>query len=55
MSNKDENNELKTLSIEELRAYKGLSNLSDEEALNMIATLKQVSLITYKIINNYEY
>lgn len=50
-----EKNELRVLTIEELRAFNGLSELTDEQALEIIQTLKQLSLLTYQIINNYEH
>lgn len=46
--------ELRVITIDELRQFEGLEHLSDQEALNVIATLKELSLITYKIVSNYE-
>jgi len=36
------------LTIEKLRKYKGLENLSDKEAYEIISALKKFSYITYK-------
>ncbi|MBO9703464.1 MAG: hypothetical protein J7604_24870 [Sporocytophaga sp.] len=36
------------LAIEKLRKYKGLENLSDKEAYEIISVLKKFSYITYK-------
>ena len=46
--------ELRVITIDELRQFEGLDHLSDEQALNVIATLKELSLITYNIVSNYE-
>ena len=50
----NENNELRIISIEELKAFEGLSGLSDKQALEIINSLKELSLITHKIIHTYE-
>jgi hypothetical protein len=46
--------ELRVITVDELRQFEGLGHLSDEQALNVIATLKELSLVTYKIVSNYE-
>ncbi|WP_299184176.1 hypothetical protein [uncultured Aquimarina sp.] len=53
-TNENENNELRTISIEELKEFEGLSGLSDNQALEIINSLKELSLITHKIIHTYE-
>jgi hypothetical protein len=40
------------LSIEQLRNYEGLENLSDVEALEIIEGLYELSIITFKIYSN---
>lgn len=40
------------LKIEQLRKYKGLENLNDEQASEIIEGLYKLSLITYKIFQN---
>jgi hypothetical protein len=45
---------LKTISIEELRTFDGLANVSDQEAIHIISTLKELSLLTHNIVTNYE-
>ncbi len=54
MSSTNENSELRTISIEELKTFEGLSDLSDKQALEIINSLKELSLITHKIIHTYE-
>jgi len=54
MSDQNDKSELKTLTIQELRAFSGLSELTDNEALEAIETLKQLSILGYKIINKHE-
>jgi len=45
---------LKTISIEELKSFDGFADVSNEEAIHIISTLKELSLITHNIITNYE-
>ncbi|MBC8754686.1 hypothetical protein H2O64_08365 [Kordia sp. YSTF-M3] len=45
---------LKTISIEELKSFDGFADVSNEEAIDTISTLKELSLITHNIITNYE-
>ncbi len=55
MLNKQEcEKELKTLSIEELKQFEGLSDLTDQQATEVIETLKELSLIAHKIISHHE-
>jgi len=42
---------LKTLSIDELRQYKGLSDLTDAQAQEIVQSLKQLALSIHKTIN----
>ncbi|QHI35973.1 hypothetical protein IMCC3317_13210 [Kordia antarctica] len=45
---------LKTISVEELKSFDGFADVSTEEAIHIINTLKEVSLLTHNIITNYE-
>ncbi|WP_299311170.1 hypothetical protein [uncultured Aquimarina sp.] len=55
MLNKQEcDKELKILSIEELKEFEGLSDLTDQQAIEIIETLKEISLIAHKIVSHYE-
>lgn len=45
-------NEGKQLTITELRTFKGLENLTDEEAQETINTLVSFSVIIYSIFNS---
>lgn len=38
-----------TISIEQLRSFNGLQDVSDSDALNIIDGLYQLSIVTYKI------
>jgi hypothetical protein len=42
----------KKLTPDKLRRYKGFENINDEEAINIIETLYQLSLLTFTIYNN---
>lgn len=50
MEKSDNNKELRVLTIDELRAYEGLNDLSDEQAKEMITIFKNLSLLAHKII-----
>ncbi len=39
------------LSIEQLREFKGMENLSEQESIDTIEGLYKLSIITYKIYN----
>ena len=54
MSKATDNEELRVITIEELKQFDGLGHLSYEQALEIIKTLKEVTLITHKIVVNYE-
>lgn len=54
MSITTDNDELRVITIEELKQFDGLDHLSDEHALEIINTLKEMTLITHKIVVNYE-
>ncbi len=41
---------LKTISVEELKKCEGLEGLSDQEALEIIETLKQIALVVYQTL-----
>lgn len=49
----ENNNELRVISVEELKQFKGLSKLSNKEAKRMIAFLKKFSLILYKTASTH--
>ncbi|WP_299244407.1 hypothetical protein [uncultured Aquimarina sp.] len=50
----EKSNELRTISIEELRAFEGLSEITDQQALEIIKSIKELSLITHQIVSTYE-
>ncbi len=54
MAQFSENDEIKTLTVNELRQFEGLGHLSDEQAQEIVETLKTLTLITHKIVANYE-
>ncbi|MEM6721730.1 MAG: hypothetical protein AAF611_20545 [Bacteroidota bacterium] len=45
--------EFKTLTIEELKSFDGLADISMEEAEHIIQTLKELSLLTHNIFTNH--
>lgn len=45
---------LKVITVEELRTFDGLENVSDAEANHIINTLKELSLLTHNIVTNNE-
>jgi len=47
LQNKDE---LKVITVEEIKQYESLSNLTNEEALQIIDIVKQLAFITHNII-----
>lgn len=49
--NKDE---LKVITVDELKQFDGLNNLSNEEALHIIESLKQLALLSHNIVSKYE-
>lgn len=51
-SNWDQFNLVRKLSVEKIRSYKGLENLSEEKALQAIDALYQLSIISYNSIKN---
>ncbi len=55
MKTSKDNNELRVLTIEELRGFDGLSDLSDQQAKEMITILKDFSLMAHKIVSKNEY
>ena len=51
MSTENTNTEvLKIISIEELKQCEGLDHLNDEQALEIIETLKQLALVIYQTL-----
>ncbi|MBC8757132.1 hypothetical protein H2O64_20855 [Kordia sp. YSTF-M3] len=49
-----DNTALKTISVEELKSFDGFADVSIQEAEHIIATLKELSLLTHNIVTNYE-
>ncbi|WP_420573050.1 hypothetical protein [Kordia sp.] len=45
---------LKTISVEELKSFDGLADISNEEAEHIIHTLKELSLLTHNIVTSHE-
>lgn len=46
--------EFKILTIEELKSFDGLADISTEEARHIIHTLKELSLLTHNIVSEHE-
>ncbi|EDP97012.1 hypothetical protein U8527_01685 [Kordia algicida OT-1] len=42
------------LTIEKLRSFKGFANVSDAEAKRIIASMKELSILTYNTIIEHE-
>ncbi len=53
MKNVKDISTLKVISIEELKSFDGLADISNEEAEHIIHTLKELSLITHNIITEH--
>ena len=49
--NKDE---LKVITVDELKQYDGLNDLSNDEASHIIESLKQLALLSHNIVSKYE-
>ncbi|WP_430410005.1 hypothetical protein [Kordia sp.] len=45
---------LRTISVKELRSFDGFADVSDEQAIHIIHTLKELSLLTHNIVTNHE-
>lgn len=45
---------LKTISIEELKSFDGFADVSNQEAEQIIQTLRELSLLTYNTITEHE-
>ncbi len=54
MKNAKDISEFKTLTIEELRSFDGLADISVQEAEHIIHTLKELSLLTHNIVTKHE-
>jgi hypothetical protein len=54
MKNTKDVSEFKTLTIEELKSFDGLTDISRKEAEHIIHTLKELSLLTHQIITEHE-
>ena len=50
--NKEKETKALFLTANEIRAVSGYENISDEEVINVINTLHQLSLITYSTVTN---
>lgn len=46
------NNDIPTITIEQLRSCKGFENVSDEEAIQIINTLQHFTILTYKTFSH---
>ncbi|WP_298510637.1 hypothetical protein [uncultured Kordia sp.] len=54
MKNVKDISTLKTISVEELKSFDGLADISIQEAEIIIHTLKELSLLTHNIITEHE-
>ncbi|WP_114902481.1 hypothetical protein [Kordia sp. SMS9] len=45
---------LKTITIEELKSFDGLADMSIQKAQQIIQTLKELSLLTHNIVTKHE-
>ena len=54
MKNVKDISTLKTISVEELKSFDGLADISTQEAEHIINTLKELSLLTYNTITEHE-
>lgn len=54
MKNVKDISTLKTISVEELKSFDGLADISLEEAEHIIQTLKELALLTHQIITENE-
>jgi hypothetical protein len=43
-----------TLTVEKLRTFEGLENLTNEEAIHIIDTLTRLSILTFKFYREYK-
>lgn len=50
--NKKENRNDEDLTIDKVKKFKGFENISDDEAQNIAASLKEFSLIAFEIFLN---
>ncbi|WP_158447866.1 hypothetical protein [Aquimarina longa] len=50
MEDAKKENDLRVLTIDELRSFDGFEKLSDQEVLKIITTLKEVSLLVHKLL-----
>ncbi len=53
MKNAKDISEFKILTIEELKSFDGLADISMEEAEHIIQTFKELSLLTHNIVTNH--
>ena len=49
-----DNTGLKTITIEQLKSFDGFADVSNQEAEQIIQTLKELSLLTYNTITEHE-
>ena len=54
MQTSEQNNELKTITISELRQFKAFKNISANQSQELVYGLKTLALITHNIISTYE-
>ena len=53
MKTQEQDKDLNALTVDELRSYEGLEGLAKEEAIEIINTLKELSLIVHSIVSDY--
>ena len=54
MQASEKKDELKVITVDELKQYEGLNDLSNEDALHIIDIVKQIAFITHNIISKHE-
>lgn len=52
MEKQENENDLRVLTVDELRSYEGLGDLTEEQSLEIIKTLKDLSLLAHSILSN---
>ncbi|WP_160111980.1 hypothetical protein [Aquimarina sp. AU58] len=52
METQEQENDVKVLTVDELRSYEGLENLTEEEAVGIIKSLYKLAVIGIDIMKN---
>jgi hypothetical protein len=52
METKEQENDLKVLTVDQLRSYEGLENLTEKEAVEIIKSLYKLAIIGIDIMKN---